>query len=526
MSFNFWLRHLRSAHFRGGNPTRSGHRHAASGFRPRLELLEDRTAPAVLTVNSTIDTDNNSDSYLSLREAIAIVNSPTLPGDLSPQILAQITGTLHASQQDTIQFSVTGPITFGNSDSPVHHPLAVTLPAATATVTIDGGTGMTLKGDSWYTDGAGLFRDPITGAYLGGIFTVEHGADAMLTNLGLVNGYGNWGGAIINQGTLTLSNCTLSGNVAEELGQAVVLNGGGAVLNLGTMAINNCQFLNNQAFSDSPQWRGGGAILNFGSTTISGSTFTGNRAGDTEFGSDWDTGILGGYGGAILNFGSTTIKGSTFADNHAGYAGTNSETGEYGGYGGGICSLSGTVSLQDDSNGNHCVFSTNTATGDGGAIAVKGGSLNMSDCTVNGNTAYVYGGGMYVDPAIINIVSCTFTGNGAPAGADLYNLDSPVTIVASSIANVTSTGGTIIDPLADLLAQVAALNLSTGVTNSLTSKLQAAERSLADSNTAAAENQLNAFVNQIDALANSHRLGQLTADSFAAEVDDLLNVVG
>ena len=57
-------------------------------FRPVLEILEDRMAPAVLTVNSTADTAQATDPYLSLHEAIAIVNSPTLPTGLSSQILA------------------------------------------------------------------------------------------------------------------------------------------------------------------------------------------------------------------------------------------------------------------------------------------------------------------------------------------------------------------------------------------------------------------------------------------------------
>ena len=60
--------------------------------RPRLELLEDRLAPATLTVDSTADTASDADPYLSLREAVGIVNSPTLPTDLSPQILGQISG--------------------------------------------------------------------------------------------------------------------------------------------------------------------------------------------------------------------------------------------------------------------------------------------------------------------------------------------------------------------------------------------------------------------------------------------------
>jgi hypothetical protein len=81
--------------------------------RPTLELLEDRLSPATLTVNSTADTANPSDPYLSLREALAIVNSPTLPSGLSTEIQRQISGPLHDGRADTIVFDptqVTGPI--------------------------------------------------------------------------------------------------------------------------------------------------------------------------------------------------------------------------------------------------------------------------------------------------------------------------------------------------------------------------------------------------------------------------------
>ena len=43
---------------------------------PRLEALEDRTVPAVLVVNTTADT-TDGDAFLTLREAITLVNAGT-----------------------------------------------------------------------------------------------------------------------------------------------------------------------------------------------------------------------------------------------------------------------------------------------------------------------------------------------------------------------------------------------------------------------------------------------------------------
>ncbi len=50
-----------------------------TSFRPMLEALEDRLAPAALTVNSLADNTTDT-SQLTLREAIALVNGAGNPG--------------------------------------------------------------------------------------------------------------------------------------------------------------------------------------------------------------------------------------------------------------------------------------------------------------------------------------------------------------------------------------------------------------------------------------------------------------
>ncbi|HEX5217952.1 MAG TPA: choice-of-anchor Q domain-containing protein [Verrucomicrobiae bacterium] len=98
------------------------------------------------------------------------------------------------------------------------------------------------------------------------------------------------GGAILNDSLLTLSNCTLTGNVANEGGaifhfEPVTLNHctivsnyarfGGAIENdgfRGPLTLNNCTLAYNVATNE------GGAILNFFTLNLSNCTVTGNQA--------------------------------------------------------------------------------------------------------------------------------------------------------------------------------------------------------------------------------------------------------
>ena len=94
-----WLRQLQRRCF----PRRPMGRVSVRRVRPRLEVLEDRLAPAVLTVNSALDS-NTATNALTLREAIQVVDSGSTAG-LSQQQLAQINTTTNPlGTDDTIQF--------------------------------------------------------------------------------------------------------------------------------------------------------------------------------------------------------------------------------------------------------------------------------------------------------------------------------------------------------------------------------------------------------------------------------------
>jgi len=119
-------------------------------------------------------------------------------------------------------------------------------------------------------------------------FFLYRGASLTLNGFTLQNGNGNNGGAIQNNGTLTITNSTFIGNSTSF--------SGGAIYNDGTLTVSNSTFTGNSTDFY------GGAIRNEGTLTITNSTFTDN---------------LGDEGGAISNARTLTISNSTFTGNWA-----------------------------------------------------------------------------------------------------------------------------------------------------------------------------------------------------------------
>src|SRR5262245_26552360 len=98
-----------------------------------LEPLEGRTLlAATITVNTTLDTNDSTDSLVTLREAILIANGTRA---VSATEMNQVSGTLGtgASDRDTIAFNIPG--TGVHTIQP-----ATVLPAITDPVILDGYT--------------------------------------------------------------------------------------------------------------------------------------------------------------------------------------------------------------------------------------------------------------------------------------------------------------------------------------------------------------------------------------------------
>ena len=214
-----------------------------------LVLVMSAVASAAITVTNTNDTGAGS-----LRAAITSANgSPTVA--------------------TTINFSVSGTITLGSALP------AIANSSPNGSLTIDG------SGQSITVDGASTFQ----------ILTVNSGATLTVENLIMSDGSATLGGGIENEGTLTVSNCTFSGDIGTDGGD------GGAIYNTGVLTVTNSTFSGNSAGS-------GGALDNHATLTITNSTFSGNSAPM-------------GAGGAIRNVGSLKLTNSTFSGNSADTAG-------------------------------------------------------------------------------------------------------------------------------------------------------------------------------------------------------------
>ena len=195
----------------------------------------------------------------------------------------------------------------------------------------------------------------------------------------------DYGGAIYNNGEASVSGSSFSGNTAD--------NSAGAIYNDGEASLN----ISDSSFDDNSADREGGAIISFGDVSISGSRFDGNYA-DRIGGAIYiynsgeatiSNSSFGGnsadkrYGGAIYNAGAVRISGSSFRSNSADYGGGRN-SGNHAWDRGGAIYNSGEASISGSS------FRSNSAK-DGGAIA-NYGEASVRDSSFSGNTA-VYGGG-------------------------------------------------------------------------------------------------------------------------------------
>ncbi|MEE9616247.1 MAG: choice-of-anchor Q domain-containing protein, partial [Anaerolineae bacterium] len=225
------------------------------------------------------------------------------------------------------------------------------------------------------------------------IFTVGTGAMVTISGLTISDGLiSSDGGGIYNEGTLTLTNSTVSNN---DTNTTVASSGhGGGIYNAitGTLTLTNSTISNNTILNAAHDGYGGG-IYSAGTLTLSNSTVSNNNT-------------YGDYchGGGIHNEGTLTLNNSTVSGNNAG-------TDIYYGDGGGIHNVGGSVGL------NNSTISSNSSNGGGsggGLWNSDGASMELTNSTLSFNVSYNDGGGIY------NTTNSTLTLNNSTIGSFNY----------------------------------------------------------------------------------------------------------
>ena len=317
-----------------GDPTDAGM--SASG-----NLTVSPPSDNMYTVNSLGDTGEGSGLSGDLRYVIAQANSN--PGSV-------------------INFSVSGTI-----------QLTAALPDLARDVTLNGPGASSLSI-------AGIPGETIRSF---SVLKVDAGVTASVSGVSITGNYDQFYGALYNAGSLTLTNCTLSGNTSGERS--------GAIDNTGTMTVAGCTVSNNVSGS------GGGGIENSGTMTVTDSIITANSAAS------------GGRGGGLYNMGGTlTLIDSTVLGNSADA-------------GGGIFNSGGMLTVTGSA------ISGNSGLQGGGLDNATTGSVaSLTDCTISGNSVRADGGAIE-NQYSVTLTGCTLSKNtagstGTSGGGAIYNI--------------------------------------------------------------------------------------------------------
>jgi hypothetical protein len=366
-------------------------------FRPQLECLEDRLAPAKFTVTTKLDVVDDNDGKISLREAITKANQSS---GADTVVLGQGVYLMQLAGLDSNNVAGDFDI-FGGS---------LTLRGAGAGKTVIDAQqlngvfqviGSTPSSIRVVFQGLTIRNGLRTSTFGGGGILVSN-ADLVIRDSVITgNRTSGPGGGISNKygpgtGNVTLIRSTVSGNVSGDDGGGIYVRAFGSdPVPTSTLTLSKCTVRRNIA-----DLSGGGIWA--GTANLTSSTVSGNAAG--FFG--------GGIYASTANLTNSTVSGNT--------AGTA---------GGGIWAST--------ANLTNSTVSGNTAGRFAGGI--DAGTANLTNSTVSGNTAGTRSGGIAAGTA--NLTNSTVSGNTAGTeGGGIWALRG--SFLNSTIAeNIAATGG-------------------------------------------------------------------------------------
>ncbi len=401
---------------------RRGDRHR---LRPGLMELEARRLLATFTVTSTADDGSAGTLRSVIAEATATLGANTIVFDATvfstPRTIALGGSQLELSNTGGLQ-TITGPAAGVTVNAGGQSRVFQVNKGVTASI-----SGLTITGGSTTSGGGGLLND-------GTVYLTDC---AVSSNKDQYSGGGLWNG-----GTATLTNCTISGNSAADAG---------GLYNKGTVTLTDCPVRGNDALDG----YGGGLRNLRGTMSLSGCTVSGNVAGgfDTGGGGGLENyeGALSltdctlssnfvGYnesGGGLENASGTAVLTDCTILN-------NSSEGAGGGLSnGGTANLTNCTVSGNSScglwNGGTANLTNCTVSGNSSGGLLNGGTATLTNCTISGNSR-ASGGGLdnYHTATLTN---CTVSGNSATNGGALYNNATMYLTACTVSGNSASTGG-------------------------------------------------------------------------------------
>jgi len=305
----------------------------------------------------------------------------------------------------------------------------ITVPAGTGPIslsTLGTGTNTAATGDLDISERLTIVGNgvAIDGLNDDRIFHVLSSITADISGVTLTNGWGLVGGAIYNQGYLTLSDSTLADNVAT--------GEGGAINNIspGSLVMTSCELYGNEADS-------GGAIYSVTDLSIDDSSIIQNEAArygggmyvvgsaDTEITDSYvGENIAGERGGGIATLSPVNLVDSTVEWNTAGT------------FGGGLYMYTGNAVV----DAFRTDFASNFAD-EGAGIYNFWGDLTLRRVGVFANHATTMGGGIN-NQGTLTARRGAIHDNSATAGAGIYNFwnNADLTLKNMTVSGNDATG--------------------------------------------------------------------------------------
>lgn len=240
------------------------------------------------------------------------------------------------------------------------------------------------------------------------VFNVSLGSTVSLSGMTITGGRlssSNHGGGIFSNGNLSVLNCVITDNILGSAGA-----GGGIFSSGGSLTVTNCTVSGNIAGGS-----GGGIVSNDSSLAVTNCTVSGN--------------VASGSGGGIISASATstvsTVTNSIINGNTAAGLG-----------GGGIRQSGGTMNVINSTISNN----TSTVIDSGGGIDSSFGVLSVTNSTISGNTVTTSlnsnGGGIWISSGT-TITNSTITNNktGSTIGASgiFRQANGPTATVRNSI---------------------------------------------------------------------------------------------